>query len=241
MSRTNYSAYLSIKRQLLEMFKTEKFENNRLPAESVLAERMGISLVTLREALLMLALEGYVTKKHGSGNYIHPSAFGYENRSVYFFDCLSSYGYETTIELQAQKEIAADAEVAEALGIAEGDTVLQNRLLYRADKKPAILSCGHIPVSLLVRDDIENMDFHTLHTLVRQYMNRDLAHALNEYYPMNIGEDLAALFGLDVGTAIVASRQVFFDVGDNPIIYNKHFFYPNIYRVKTLQNWALSD
>ncbi len=241
MSRTNYSAYLSIKRQLLEMFKTEHFEANRLPAESVLAKRLGISLVTLREALLMLALEGYVTKKHGAGNYIHPSAFGYENRSMYFFECLRSYGYETEIEVLWQKPIKATAEVAMSLNLAEGETVLQNKLLYRANKVPAILSYNHIPTKLLVRDDVADMEFQTLHSVVSKFMNRDLAHALNEYYPMNIDEDLAGLFGLETGTAIMASRQTFFDVGDTPIIFNYHYFYPNIYRVKTLQNWALSD
>ena len=50
------------------MMKDNAFEDNKLPSEPLLAQKLGISLVTLREALLMLALEGYITKRHGSGN-----------------------------------------------------------------------------------------------------------------------------------------------------------------------------
>ena len=65
MSRTNYSAYMAIKNKILEIFRTETFERNKLPSEAALANRLGISLVTLRESLMMLALEGYITKRTG--------------------------------------------------------------------------------------------------------------------------------------------------------------------------------
>ncbi len=241
MPRTNYSAYLAIKRQLLEIFRTERFERNKLPSESVLAARLGISLVTLREALSMLALEGYVTKKHGSGNYLHPSALDYENRSVYFFDCLEHDGYKPEIRVLAQEVEPAGAEVAGFLRIAPAEPILKNTLLYLADGKPAILTKGHIPAALLVDGDYKSMDFHFLHVLVQQYMRRSLAHALNEYSPLGVDEALAELFDLPVGTPIVTSKQTFFDEGDTPVLFNLHAFYPNRYRVKTLQNWALSD
>ena len=90
-------------------------------------------------------------------------------------------------------------------------------------------------------NDASTVLFDTVDKAVARVFFENLAHALNEYYPMNIDEDLAGLFGLETGTAIMASRQTFFDVGDTPIIFNYHYFSPNIYRVKTLQNWALSD
>lgn len=240
MARTNYSAYMAIKRQLLQIFKTEKFENNKLPPESALAARLGISLVTLREALLMLALEGYITKRHGSGNYIHPSALDYENRSYYFCDCLENDGYETDIKLMKHEVIPiADPEAAEHLGIQLGDDVLQNTLYYMADGQPAIVTIGNIPASILVREDLRVEDFHHVHVLISKYTHRDLAHSLNEYLPMGLPEDLVPVFGLPAGTPIIGSKQTFYDVQDNPVLYNTHYFYPNRYRVKALQNWDL--
>ncbi|MCI8477156.1 MAG: GntR family transcriptional regulator [Oscillospiraceae bacterium] len=239
MSRTNYSAYMAIKKQVLEIFKTETFEKNKLPSEAALAERLGISLVTLREALLMLALEGYVTKRHGSGNYVHPSTLDYENRSYYFVECLKKDGYDTEIRLMNQSWQKAGEELSQALKIQSGDVVLRNQIVYLANDKPAVLTYGHIPEKLLVRRDVAHMSFDQIHTLVHDYCQRDVAHSLNEYLPMGLPKELSGLFGLLEGTPIIASKQVFYDVQDTPVVYNIHYFYPGIYKVKTLQNWDL--
>ena len=239
MSRTNYSAYMAIKNQILEIFKTETFEKNKLPSEAALAERLGISLVTLREALLMLALEGYITKRHGSGNYVHPSTLDYENRSYYFEECLRKDGYDTEIRLTKQLWVPAGEEIAAALHIKPDDRLLQNHIVYLADGKPAILTVGHIPEKLLVRKDVERMSFAKVHVLIHDYCQRDLAHSLNEYLPMGLPKALSGLFQLPEGTPIISSKQVFYDIADEPVLYNDHYFYPDVYKVKTLQNWDL--
>ncbi len=241
MARTNYSTYMAIKRQLLQMFKTEEFDRNKLPPESTLAARMGISLVTLREALLMLALEGYITKRHGSGNYIHPSALDHENRSFYFADCLENDGYKVRIEQLSHVIMGADEVVAKALHIQPGDTVVQNKLLYHANDITAIYTSGYFPTYLLVSDDLEHLEFAHVHVWIRQMMNRDVAHSLNEYTPAALTEEVAGIFHLPAGTPIISSTQTFYDIQDVPILYNNHYFYPNLYRLKTLQNWDLGQ
>ena len=240
MSRTNYSAYMAIKKQILEIFTKETFEKNKLPSEAALAERLGISLVTLREALLMLALEGYISKRHGSGNYVHPSTLDYENRSCYFAECLKKDGYEVEIRLRGQSWQRADADLAGLLRLREGEKVLRNEIVYLADGKPAILTVGHIPDALLVRRDVEKMSFAKIHVLIHDYCQRDVAHSLNEYMPMGLPQELSDLFELPAGTPIIASDQIFYDVYDNPVLFNRHYFYPGVYKVKTLQNWDLA-
>ena len=241
MARTNYSTYLAIKRKILDIFRSEKFENNKLPPESQLSKRLGISLVTLREALLMLALEGYITKRHGSGNYIHPSALGFENRSYYFMECLKRDGFEPSMEVLEQTYIPADEHLAGLLKLSPGDRLLRNRLLYKADGKPAILTVGHIPAAYLIRTDIENMDFLQLHVMLEEFCGKDLAHSLCEILPLGLPDGMESLFELPAGSPITYMEQVFYSIQDDPILCNLHYIYPNRYKIRTLQNWALGN
>lgn len=239
MARTNYSAYMAIKNKILQIFRTETFDRNKLPSEAALASRLGISLVTLRESLMMLALEGYITKRHGSGNYVHPSTLDYENRSYYFTEYLKKEGYQPSIKLLSQEWRSADEEEAKALCIEQGEELLVNRLVYLADGHPAVYTVGRMPARLLVRRDVGEMAFSYIHVLIRDYMGRDVAHALNEYAPLLITPELSDIFKLSASTPIESSKQIFYDVTDLPVVYNTHFFNPEYYRLRTLQNWDL--
>jgi len=60
--------------QLVTVLRAEiaaKFRaGNRLDAETKLAERFGVSVLTMREALRSLAQEGIIERRHGSGTYV---------------------------------------------------------------------------------------------------------------------------------------------------------------------------
>lgn len=78
MSQKNFQ---SAKIALLKMITTETFENNRLPSEATLAKKLRVSIVTLRQALSLLAAEGYITKRQGLGNFVHESALNQHMRT----------------------------------------------------------------------------------------------------------------------------------------------------------------
>lgn len=243
MGKTNFSTYVAIKNQLLNMFKTEKFENNKLPSEAELAQMMDISLATLREALMMLALEGFITKRHGSGNYVHPSTLHFENR-IFFTECLRASGHNVHRELVSQRTGPVGPNIAQALGISESDIALFSTNIHYADEQPAVLSVITLPKSMLINpslEHIESCDFEYLHEMVWKHCRRNLAHSLNEYEPLALPGEIAQLFKLEPGTPIIANNQVFYDTFDTPVMHSYSYFYPNLYKVRVLQNWALGQ
>ena len=239
MSKSNYSAYMAIKNKILEIVRSETFEKNKLPSEAALANRLGISLVTLRESLMMLALEGYITKRHGSGNYVHPSTLDFANRTYSFLDHLSQKGYRAGLQLLSQERVPAGREEAEVLHVPEGELLLENRLVYLADEQPAIYTVSRMPAALLVRSNVEQMPFAYVHILIQDFMNREVAHALSEYVPLAVDEGLSRLLKLPAGHSIQSSSQVFYDITDQQVMYNQNYFHPDYYRLRILQNWDL--
>ena len=60
--------------QIMEVLRkevrTEYVPGDRLPPEPELADRFGVSIVTLREAVLRLCQEGLLERRQGSGTYV---------------------------------------------------------------------------------------------------------------------------------------------------------------------------
>lgn len=65
--------YQLVARQIIELIESGEFApGSRLPGERELAERLGVSRVTVREAEIALEAQGYIAVKTGSGVYIQP-------------------------------------------------------------------------------------------------------------------------------------------------------------------------
>ena len=62
----------TIRSQLLADMKDGAYANcDRLPRESILAEKLGISRTQLRDILASLEREGFITRRHGVGTIIN--------------------------------------------------------------------------------------------------------------------------------------------------------------------------
>jgi DNA-binding FadR family transcriptional regulator len=63
--------YQLVARQIIELIESGEFPTgSRLPGERELAERLGVSRVTIREAEIALEAQGYLAVKTGSGVYV---------------------------------------------------------------------------------------------------------------------------------------------------------------------------
>ncbi|RRN65190.1 FadR/GntR family transcriptional regulator [Caulobacter sp. 602-1] len=65
--------YQQVAKQIIELIESGEFApGSRLPGERELAERLGVSRVTVREAEIALEAQGYIAVKTGSGVYVRP-------------------------------------------------------------------------------------------------------------------------------------------------------------------------
>ena len=67
--------YAQVARRLTEAIERgEYLPESALPAERELAASLGVSRVTVRQAIAQLAERGLVVRRHGSGTFVSPSA-----------------------------------------------------------------------------------------------------------------------------------------------------------------------
>jgi len=94
-----------------------------LPGELELARAYGVSRVTIRTALGRLAKEQLVRRQRGRGTFARRAAAPRRGRLSGFFENVLMHGLRTAVRIVELSEIAAPAEVAEALGLAQGARV----------------------------------------------------------------------------------------------------------------------
>ena len=124
----------------------------KLPSEEQLAREMGISRVTLREALRALAEDGILFRRHGSGTFVRDKkAMPVQDLSTILSisTMFARAGLEHQIVKADHRRIPANQRVAEKLGMNPGEEVWEIERLRAIDGKPAIYSLDYFPAALV--------------------------------------------------------------------------------------------
>jgi GntR family transcriptional regulator len=143
-----------------------------MPSEQEMCEKLGISRTVVRQAMAALERKGLITKQSGKRSTVaHPTYNGslMQNLRGFYEDAVSK-GQKPTTRVLELRVVPAEAEVAEALELSEGDPViLLNRLRF-LDGEPEVLVQTYIPEGKcpdLVREDLTNQSLYEL--LARNY------------------------------------------------------------------------
>lgn len=243
MAKTNLRTYIEVKRRLVDIFQKEQFVNNKLPSEAELAKELQISLVTLRESLMMLALEGYITKRHGSGNYMHPSALDPTDRidlGLTFADAFKQQGKEPGMRIIGIMTRFAEEE-QELFHISDEEAVESMEVIYTADGLASIYSTQVIPqknIRTAFRIGEGNTD---IYTFISERCGQEITHSLNNYKAVLAPPRAAGILGIESNVPILYCEQLFYNIKDEPVLFNQHYFHPQRYGMRMLQNWDLNS
>ena len=119
----------TIRSQLLADMKDGAYAScERLPRESVLAEKLGISRTQLRDILASLEREGFITRRHGVGTIINRHVLNVQTRmdiEVEFLDMIRQSGHEPAVAFVRVSDGTADAQVAAQLRIPEDTPIIR--------------------------------------------------------------------------------------------------------------------
>jgi GntR family transcriptional regulator len=202
----------------------------RLPPERALAAAWGVSLAPVRQAILDLVADGYLSRVRGSGTYVRAGRLE-KKLSILssFTETLRATAAEADVRLLHCGRVPAPAAVLEALG-ARGRTLLRIERVGLLDGEPvahvvAYLAPGAAPG--LKRRELEHGSLYEL--LDRAYDLRPCrADSLIEVTRVSEGE--AALLGLERGAPALAVEGTTFDQHDRPIEFTRVLYRADRFR-----------
>jgi GntR family transcriptional regulator len=221
--------YILVKEELERRItdKTHK-PGDRLPSESKLAEELGVSRATLREALRVLEKEGKVNRRQGVGTFIAEKPFlfksGIEELNS-ITETIEAMGLEAGTEdfkLHSNQQVA---NLAKEFDLSpEAPMIILNRA-RTADGEPVAYCTDYLPHKLLSEGKINKTQFNeSLFDYLQEECQIYVTHAVADMVPVIADEILADKLNLDIGDALLLLKQMHYDDRDNPVLYSKNYF-----------------
>jgi GntR family transcriptional regulator len=183
---------------------------SRVPSESELADRYGVSRMTVRQALKQMEDEHLVIRRRGTGTFVAPAATRFRtlNRLRPLEQELGLEADRLRTTVLAREALVPPAEIAERLMLKPRQETIRLTRLRIIDDRPAALQQSWIPLGAapaLAREDlIEGSLYRTLaerHGIVVQWAEQEISAVLAD-------EQRAAALEVEVGAPLTANRRL---------------------------------
>ncbi|MBO3748542.1 GntR family transcriptional regulator [Streptosporangiaceae bacterium NEAU-GS5] len=141
--------YFQVAEQIAEAIRRgDLAPGSRLDNEILLADRLGLSRPTIRQAIQYLVDKGLLVRKRGVGTQV---VHGQVKRAVELtslYDDLRRSGQEPATRVLSLESVTADEDVATVLGVEPGTPVLRLERLRYAQGEPLALLHNWLPTGL---------------------------------------------------------------------------------------------
>lgn len=224
----------TIRSQLLSDMRSGEYAGcARLPRESVLAEKLGISRTQLRDILASLEREGFITRRHGVGTIINRHVLNAQTRmdiEVEFLDMIRQNGHEAAVAYVRVSDGTADKRIAQQLQIPEGTPIIRVARLCTADGRPAIY-CEDVVEKALARGSYTIKDFKLpIFHFLQRFCGINPYMDLTDVRPTVADAALSEVFQVPVGAPLLNMEEVDFDIDGKPVFCSSEYFADGIFR-----------
>ena len=186
----------------------------RLPSEGDLAERWGVSLAPVRQALVELAAEGYLDRGRGRGTFVRQPKFE-EKLSILssFSESHGRPGERPELVMRYSGLVPAPPEVAAALGVRARKLVLIQRLAH-LDASPVALLSAYLDPARFPEIHKRQLDGGSLYRTLDSVYGVELVRADSVIEAVHAADDEAAPLGVGTGAMVFRVDSVTYDRND---------------------------
>ncbi|MET7652598.1 MULTISPECIES: GntR family transcriptional regulator [unclassified Streptomyces] len=195
---------------------------NLLGNEIDLSTRLGLSRPTVRQAIQSLVDKGLLVRRRGVGTQVVHSQVKRPLELSSLYDDLEAAGQGPTTHVVRNEHVPATADVAAALGLAEGGEVTLLERLRATHGQPVAFLRNYLPPALLDLDT-ERLESTGLYRLLGS-AGITLHSARQTIGARSATAEEAALLTEKEGAALLTMQRTAYDDTGRPVEYGTHIY-----------------
>lgn len=185
---------------------------SQIPNEGKLSAMLGISRITVRHALRNLEEAGLLRRDHGRGTFVRSGTLVAGARGLTSFTQeMATLGLVVGTRVLAVDLIPAPAEIAAALAVPLGETLLRLRRLRLGNNTPIGIQTAHLAARRVPGLEQEAASITSLYQALRDHYGIEPVEAHEVYRVGRVAREDADLIEQPVGTPAFTVERIAFD------------------------------
>ena len=219
--------------RLLALIREYARTTDRLPPEDVLAQKMGISRVKLRDMLATMQANGFISRKKGIGTLINKNMLAETARldmDTVYEEMISESGYEPSMLVQRIKLISDyPQEIREKLELTGDEKAYLIEKTAFANDIPAIFTIDYIPARYYNEEELDiRMIAQCTFFFVQKYCDELLDNLIVHAEAIAADTLIADRLHLPLGAPVLKLNSVCYSQKLKPIMYSVEYYNTNM-------------
>lgn len=210
-------------------------EKEKLPSEFDLANQLGVSRATLREALRILEEENVIIRRHGVGTFVNTKPLfntGIEQlKSV--TGMIEQAGMAPgTIFLSTDTQGFTEEDASRFSCTTDDEVVVVERV-RTANGEPVAYCIDKVPVDKF--PEAFTLEHESIYELLEDTHHKKIMYAVADIEPIGYHEKISPILECDPETALLVLKQMHYDEDEKPILYSVNYFRADRFRFHVLR------
>ena len=211
----------------------------RLPTEPVLAQHLGVSRATLREAMRSFESQGLIRRRQGIGTFVvgHPQVLDTGLEVLESIETMAE-----RIELQVSMDdlninyIQADKDSSALFGVHEGDQLLKVSRVIRTDNRPVAFLIDILTEDVISADELVSQFSGSVLDLILKRGYPPLSYSDTEIRVVDSSSEIARELEIQRGDGLLLFVARLFDETGKVIDYSYSYFLPGYFKFHVVRS-----
>lgn len=205
---------------------------SRLPAEPELAQMMGVSRATLREAMRSFEGQGLIRRRQGVGTFVVSQTKVIES-GLEILESIETMarriGLNVSLGATQVKEIHATPEIADAMHIPEGEKLVRISRVIHAENRPVAYLTDILPIGILTEEELASAFTGSVLDLVLRRGTPKLAKSFSDIQAVAATPDIAKKLEIQRGDVLLLFLARLYGESGDVIDYSSSYFLPGYF------------